>query len=110
MCSSASAIVGETPARPFSSLESVTRFTRSRPAHSATVQAFGLHALPDNLTGMHRVEHGHGSALHRRVRDGDLVVGSAGEEADRLDDFRGLNERNPWFAFMMLVRLRYLAR
>ena len=28
-----------------------------------------------------------------------IWLGRAGAEADRLDDFKGLNERNPWFAF-----------
>ncbi len=32
-----------------------------------------------------------------------LLLARAGFEADRLEDFKGLNERSPWFAFMMLV-------
>ncbi len=32
-----------------------------------------------------------------------LLLSRAGFEADRLADFKGLNERNPWFAFIMLV-------
>jgi NADH-quinone oxidoreductase subunit N len=32
-----------------------------------------------------------------------LLLSRQGFEADRLDDFRGLNERSPWFAFMMLI-------
>ena len=38
-----------------------------------------------------------------------IWLGSAGEEAERLDDFRGLNERNPWFAFMMLIVMLSMA-
>ena len=38
-----------------------------------------------------------------------IWLGSAGEEADRLEDFRGLNERNPWFAFMMLILMLSMA-
>ncbi|ADJ27532.1 NADH-quinone oxidoreductase subunit NuoN [Nitrosococcus watsonii] len=30
-------------------------------------------------------------------------------EADRLEDFKGLNERSPWFAFMMLILMFSLA-
>jgi NADH-quinone oxidoreductase subunit N len=32
-----------------------------------------------------------------------ILLSRSGFEADRLDDFRGLNERSPWFAFMMLI-------
>ncbi len=32
-----------------------------------------------------------------------LLLSRAGFEADRLDDFKGLNKRNPWFALMTLV-------
>lgn len=32
-----------------------------------------------------------------------LLLARKGFEADRLDDFRGLNQRSPWFAFMMLI-------
>ena len=35
-------------------------------------------------------------------RSGDL-------EADRLVDFKGVNERNPWFAFMMLILMLSMA-
>ena len=38
-----------------------------------------------------------------------IWLGSGGQEADRLDDFRGLNERNPWFAFLMLVLMLSMA-
>ncbi len=32
-----------------------------------------------------------------------ILLSRAGFESDRLDDFRGLNERSPWYAFLMLV-------
>ncbi len=32
-----------------------------------------------------------------------ILLSRAGFEADELEDFKGLNERNPWFAFMMLI-------
>lgn len=32
-----------------------------------------------------------------------ILLSRAGFEADRLEDFKGLNERSPWFAFMMLI-------
>jgi NADH-quinone oxidoreductase subunit N len=32
-----------------------------------------------------------------------LLLSRKGFEADELDDFRGLNQRSPWFAFVMLV-------
>ncbi len=32
-----------------------------------------------------------------------ILMSRAGFEADRLEDFKGLNERSPWFAFMMLI-------
>jgi NADH-quinone oxidoreductase subunit N len=32
-----------------------------------------------------------------------VLLSRTGFEADRLEDFKGLNERNPWFAFMMLI-------
>ncbi len=32
-----------------------------------------------------------------------ILLSRNGFEADRLDDFKGLNERSPWFAFMMLI-------
>ena len=38
-----------------------------------------------------------------------IWLGRAGMEADRLDDFKGLNERNPWFAFMMLILMLSMA-
>ncbi|MDR2877420.1 MAG: NADH-quinone oxidoreductase subunit NuoN [Chromatiales bacterium] len=32
-----------------------------------------------------------------------ILLSRSGFEADRLEDFKGLNERSPWFAFMMLI-------
>ncbi len=32
-----------------------------------------------------------------------LLLSRSGFEADKLDDFKGLNDRSPWFAFMMLI-------
>lgn len=32
-----------------------------------------------------------------------ILLSRAGFEADNLDDFKGLNARSPWFAFMMLI-------
>jgi NADH-quinone oxidoreductase subunit N len=36
-------------------------------------------------------------------------LGRTGFEADRLDDFKGLNDRNPWFAFLMLILMLSMA-
>jgi NADH-quinone oxidoreductase subunit N len=38
-----------------------------------------------------------------------ILLSRAGFEADRLDDFRGLNDRSPWFAFMMLILMFSMA-
>ena len=38
-----------------------------------------------------------------------IWLGRAGTEADLLVDFKGLNERNPWFAFMMLILMLSMA-
>jgi NADH-quinone oxidoreductase subunit N len=38
-----------------------------------------------------------------------LLLSRAGFEADALEDFRGLNQRSPWYAFMMLVLMFSLA-
>ena len=38
-----------------------------------------------------------------------IVLAREGFEADRLDDFRGLHERNPWHAFLMLVLMLSMA-
>jgi len=38
-----------------------------------------------------------------------LYMSRAGFEGDQLDDFRGLNQRSPWFAFMMLILMFSMA-
>jgi NADH-quinone oxidoreductase subunit N len=38
-----------------------------------------------------------------------LYLSRAGVECETLDDFKGLNRRNPWFAFVMLVMMFSLA-
>jgi NADH:ubiquinone oxidoreductase subunit 2 (chain N) len=38
-----------------------------------------------------------------------LLLSRAGFEAENLDDFRGLNRRSPWYAFLMLVIMFSLA-
>ena len=38
-----------------------------------------------------------------------ILLGRRGFEADRLEDFRGLNQRSPWFAFLMLVLMLSMA-
>jgi len=38
-----------------------------------------------------------------------LLLSRKGFEADTLDDFKGLNQRSPWFAFMMLITLFSMA-
>jgi NADH-quinone oxidoreductase subunit N len=38
-----------------------------------------------------------------------LLLSREGFEADRLDDFKGLNQRSPWFALMMLLAMFSLA-
>jgi NADH-quinone oxidoreductase subunit N len=38
-----------------------------------------------------------------------ILLSRAGFEADRLDDFKGLNERSPWLAFMMLILMFSMA-
>ena len=38
-----------------------------------------------------------------------ILLSRAGYEADMLDDFKGLNERSPWFAFIMLVLMFSMA-
>ena len=34
-----------------------------------------------------------------------LLLSREGFEADQLDDFKGLNQRSPWYAFMMLITM-----
>jgi NADH-quinone oxidoreductase subunit N len=38
-----------------------------------------------------------------------LLLSREGFEADRLDDLKGLNQRSPWYAFMMLLAMFSLA-
>jgi NADH-quinone oxidoreductase subunit N len=38
-----------------------------------------------------------------------VLLSRAGFEAERIEDFRGLNTRNPWFAFVMLLLMFSLA-
>ncbi len=38
-----------------------------------------------------------------------LLLTRDGFEADRLDDFKGLNARSPWFAFVMLILMASMA-
>ena len=38
-----------------------------------------------------------------------IVLSREGFEAERIDDFRGLNERSPWHAFLMLVLMLSMA-
>jgi len=38
-----------------------------------------------------------------------LLLSRAGFEADNLSDFKGLNQRSPWFAFVMLIAMFSLA-
>jgi NADH-quinone oxidoreductase subunit N len=38
-----------------------------------------------------------------------MVLSRVGFEADRLDDFKGLNQRSPWWAFIMLLVMFSLA-
>jgi NADH-quinone oxidoreductase subunit N len=38
-----------------------------------------------------------------------MLLSRAGFEADRLDDFKGLNQRSPWYAFLMLLIMFSLA-
>jgi NADH-quinone oxidoreductase subunit N len=38
-----------------------------------------------------------------------MLLSRAGFEADQLDDFKGLNQRSPWYAFLMLLTMFSLA-
>jgi NADH-quinone oxidoreductase subunit N len=38
-----------------------------------------------------------------------LLLSRAGFESDRIDDFKGLNQRSPWWAFIMLLTMFSLA-
>lgn len=38
-----------------------------------------------------------------------MLMSRQGFESDRLEDFKGLNERSPWFAFIMLILMFSMA-
>ncbi len=38
-----------------------------------------------------------------------VLLGHAGFEADQIEDFKGLNDRNPWYAFLMLILMMSMA-
>ena len=38
-----------------------------------------------------------------------MLLARKGFEAENLDDFRGLNQRSPWFAFLMMVLMLSMA-
>ena len=38
-----------------------------------------------------------------------VLLSRSGFEADRIDDFKGLNDRNPWYAFLMLILMMSMA-
>jgi NADH-quinone oxidoreductase subunit N len=38
-----------------------------------------------------------------------MVLSRSGFEAENLDDFRGLNQRSPWYAFVMLLLMFSMA-
>ena len=38
-----------------------------------------------------------------------ILLSRKGFEADKLDDFKGLNDRSPWFAFMMMILMFSMA-
>ncbi len=38
-----------------------------------------------------------------------IMLSRAGFEADRIEDFKGLNDRSPWYAFMMLILMFSMA-
>jgi len=38
-----------------------------------------------------------------------MLLSRTGFEADKLDDYKGLNERSPWYAFMMLILMFSMA-
>lgn len=61
---------------------------------------------------------GYGAAMFYAIAYGIMAAGAfgmviylsrAGFEAEALDDFKGLNQRSPWFAFMMLLLMASLA-
>ncbi len=38
-----------------------------------------------------------------------MLMARAGFEADQLDDYKGLNQRSPWFAFLMMILMLSMA-
>jgi NADH-quinone oxidoreductase subunit N len=38
-----------------------------------------------------------------------IILSQAGFEAENIDDFKGLNDRNPWLAFLMLLVMMSMA-
>ena len=38
-----------------------------------------------------------------------LLLARSGFEAEQIDDFKGLNQRNPWYAFIMMLTMSSLA-
>jgi NADH-quinone oxidoreductase subunit N len=38
-----------------------------------------------------------------------VLLGHGDFEADRIEDFKGLNDRNPWYAFLMLILMMSMA-
>ena len=38
-----------------------------------------------------------------------VLLGHGSFEADRIEDFKGLNDRNPWYAFLMLILMMSMA-
>jgi NADH-quinone oxidoreductase subunit N len=38
-----------------------------------------------------------------------ILLSRAGFEAEQIDDFKGLNDRNPWYAFLMLILMLSMA-
>ncbi|NIQ10177.1 MAG: NADH:ubiquinone oxidoreductase subunit N, partial [Gammaproteobacteria bacterium] len=38
-----------------------------------------------------------------------ILLSRSGFEAENIDDFKGLNQRSPWFAFMMLILMFSMA-
>ena len=63
-------------------------------------------------------DNGYGSAPFYAIASALMTLGSfgmilllsrAGFEAEDIDDFRGLNQKSKWFAFMMLVVMFSLA-
>lgn len=73
MCSNAKAILGESPARPFSSLDNVLRAIPRRREHSVTVQPFASMLSRNNSPGCAWLEF---DALIRGYERIESMVGS----------------------------------